>query len=75
MYKVAVTPAAKLRVRYRGYNIEVCPDRSGWRGGVFPSSADLPILYRADLRADDQDEAVIEAMDRVDRVLRSLGHA
>jgi hypothetical protein len=71
MYKVVESSAAKLRVRYRGYTIEVSPDRSGWRAGVFPSTADLPILYRSDLHADDQDEAVIEAMDRVDGVLRS----
>jgi len=71
MYKAAETSPVKLRLRYRGYTIEVCPDRSGWRAGVFPSSADLPILYRSDLHADDQDEAVIEAMDRVDGVLRS----
>jgi len=71
MYKVVEPSAAKLRVWYRGYNIEICPERSGWRVGVFPSSADLPVLYRSDLHADDQDEAVIEAMDRVDGVLRS----
>ena len=71
MYKIVEASALKLRLRYPGYTIEVCPDRSGWRAGVFPSSADLPILYRSDLHADDQDEAVIEAMDRVDGVLRS----
>jgi hypothetical protein len=71
MYKVVEPSVEKLHVRYRGYTIEVCRERSGWRAGVFPSSADLPILYRCDLHADDQDEAVIEAMDRVDRVLRS----
>ena len=71
MFKAVEPSAVKLRVRYRGYTIEVCPDRSRWRAGVFPSSVDLPILYRCDLHADDQDEAVIEAMDRVDRVLRS----
>jgi len=71
MYKIVEASALKLRLRYPGCTIEVRPDRSGWRAGVFPSSADLPVLYRSDLHADDQDEAVIEAMDRVDRVLRS----
>ena len=71
MYKVVEPLVEKLHVRYRGYTIEVCRERSGWRAGVFPSSADLPLLYRCDLHADDQDDAVIEAMDRVDSVLRS----
>jgi hypothetical protein len=39
----------------------------GWRAGVYPRSADLPILYRNEVQTSDQDEAVIEAMDRIDR--------
>ena len=62
--------AAMFTVLYRGYDIEVSPEPSGWRAGVYPRSADLPILCRNEVHACDQDEAVIEAMDRVDGVLR-----
>ena len=68
MLKTCPTEAATFTVLYRGYAIEVPP--SGWRAGVYPRSADLPILYRSEIRAVDQDEAIIEAMDRVDRLLR-----
>ena len=71
MLKVLEVRATKFTVRYRGYDIEVCRAPSGWRVGVFPSTADLPILRRWEIYACDQDEAVIEAMDRVDGVLRS----
>src|SRR5262245_63532195 len=53
------------RLRHRGI-----ARTSGWRAGVYPRSADLPILCRNEVHACDQDEAVIEAMDRVDGVLR-----
>jgi hypothetical protein len=62
--------AAKFTVLYRGYDIEVSRAPSGWQAGVYPRSADLPILCRSEICASDQDEAVIEAMDRVDGVLR-----
>ena len=39
---------------YRGYAIEVS----------------RPILYRNEIQTSDQDETVMEAMDRIDRVLR-----
>lgn len=55
---------------YRGYAIEVSRGPIGWRAGVYPRSADLPILYRNEVQASDQDETVIEAMERIDRVLR-----
>jgi hypothetical protein len=55
---------------YRGYAIEVSRGPVGWHAGVYPRSADLPILYRNEVQTSDQDEAVIEAMDRIDRVLK-----
>ena len=55
---------------YRGYAIEVSRGTIGWRAGVYPRSADLPILYRSEVQTSDQDEAVIEAMDRIDGALR-----
>ena len=61
---------ATFTVLYRGYDIEVSRAPSGWRAGVYPRSADLPILRRCEIQAGDQDEAVIEAIDRVDGVLR-----
>ena len=54
-------------VVYRGYYIEVSRGCIGWRAGVYPRSADLPILYRNEVQTSDQDEAVIEAMDGSDR--------
>ncbi len=61
---------ATFTVVYRGYDIEVSRGPTGWRAGVYPRSADLPILYRSEVQTSDQDEAVIEAMDRIDGVLR-----
>jgi len=61
---------ATFTVLYRGYDIEVSRAPSGWRASVYPRSADLPILRRCEIQACDQDAAVIEAMDRVDGVLR-----
>jgi hypothetical protein len=54
---------------YRGYAIEVSRGPTGWRAGVYPRSADLPILCRNEVQTSDQDETVIEAMDRIDWVL------
>jgi hypothetical protein len=54
---------------YRGYDMEVTRAKSGWLVGVYPRSADLPILRRSDFYAHDQDEAVIQAKDRIDRLL------
>ena len=70
MLRTYATEPATITVRYRGYDIEVSRVPSGWRAGVYPCRADLPILRRSEVHACDQDEAVIEAMDRVDGVLR-----
>ena len=57
------------RLFYRGYNLEVRRATSGWRVGIYPRTADLPILSRYEVAALDQDEAVGMAKDRVDRVI------
>src|SRR6478736_9471763 len=54
---------------YRGYDIEVSRAPSGWRVGVNPRTADLPILRCGEAYAGDQDAAVIEAKRRVDGAL------
>ena len=46
---------------YRGYELEVKRARSGWRVGIYPRTADLPILSRCEVAALDQDEAVVMA--------------
>jgi hypothetical protein len=56
---------------YRGYDLEVTRAPSGWLVGVYPRSADLPILRRSDLYASDQDKAVIQAKNRIDGALLS----
>jgi len=38
----------------------------GWRVGIYPRTADLPILRRCEVYASDQDEAVAVAKARVD---------
>ena len=54
---------------YRGYDLEVRRSPSGWRVGIYPRSADLPILSRCEVAALDQDEAVLMAKYRVDGVI------
>jgi hypothetical protein len=61
---------ASSTVTASGANVGASSAPSGWRAGVYPRSADLPILRRYEIQACDQDEAVIEAMDRVDGLLR-----
>jgi hypothetical protein len=70
MFGTHTIEAATFTVLYRGYDIEVSRAPSGWRAGVYPRTPDLPILRRSEVHACDQDEAVIEAMDRVDGALR-----
>ena len=67
--------ASKLRftVVYRGYDLDVTRALSGWRVGVHPKRADLPILGRSEVYAHDQDEAVVQANGRIDGALSFLG--
>jgi hypothetical protein len=52
---------------YRGYDLEVRRAPTGWQVGIYPRSADLPILSRCEIFASDPDEAVVLAKGRVDR--------
>jgi hypothetical protein len=61
--------ALKRRLFYRGYDLEVTRAPSGWRVGIYPRTADLPILSRVEVTSFDQDEAMVLAKDRVDRVI------
>ena len=54
---------------YRGYDLEVRRAPSGWRVGIYPRTADLPILSRCEVAALDQEEAVVMAKHRVDGVI------
>ena len=54
---------------YRGYDLEVSRALSGWRVGIYPRTADLPILSRCEVAALDQREAVVMAKQRVDGVV------
>jgi hypothetical protein len=51
---------------YRGYDLEVKRAPSGWRVGIYPRTADLPILSRCEVFARDQDEDVVVAKSRID---------
>jgi hypothetical protein len=62
-------PAVQTKLVYRGYDLEVMRAPSGWRVGIYPRTADLPILSRCEVAALDQDEAMVLAKDRVDRVI------
>ena len=71
MLKVISMQKAIFTLLYRGYDIEVsrAPCGCGWRVGVYPRTADLPILRCGEAYACDQDAAVIEAKRRVDGAL------
>jgi hypothetical protein len=62
--------AATLQCKlvYRGYDLEVRREHSGWRVGIHPRTADLPILRCCEVFASDQDEAVVVAKMSVDGV-------
>ena len=51
------------------FDLEVRRAPSGWRVGIYPRTADLPILSRCEVAAFDQDEAVVMAKHRVDGVI------
>ena len=73
MLKLYATEAVRNRITltYRGYEVELTRAPSGWRVGVYPRSADLPILSRSDFVARDEDKAVVQAKKRIDWVLLS----
>jgi len=43
----------QFTVVYRGYDLDVTRAVSGWRVGVHPKTADLPILGRSEIYAHD----------------------
>ena len=61
--------AVQSRLLYRGYQLEVRRAQSGWRVGIYPGTADLPILSRCEIVAVDQLEALVMAKHRVDRTI------
>jgi len=54
---------------YRGYQLELRRAISGWRVGIYPRTADLPILSRSEVVAFDHQEALLMAKRRVDRLM------
>jgi hypothetical protein len=61
--------AVHTKLLYRGYQLEVRREPSGWRVGIYPRTADLPILSRCEVVAVDQHEALVMAKHRVDGVI------
>ena len=59
-------PALQCKLVYRGYELAIKQAPSGWRVGIYPRTADLPILRRCEIFAGDQDEAVLVAKGHVD---------
>ena len=64
----AAERALQSKLVYRGYDLELRRARSGWQVGIYPRTANLPILSRCEIFSPDPDEAVVMAKDRVDRV-------
>jgi hypothetical protein len=58
------------RLDYRGYDLELGRTSSTWRVGIYPRHPELPILRRAEVYSENQDDAVIEAKFRIDVALR-----
>jgi hypothetical protein len=63
--------AVQSKLLYRGYQLEVRRGPSGWRVGIYPRTADLPILSRCEVIGLDHHEALLMAKDRVDGVMSS----
>ena len=60
--------AVQSKLLYRGH-LEVRRAPSGWRVGIYPRTADLPILSRCEVIAVDQHEALVMVKHRVDGVI------
>ena len=52
MFTGETTVQSKLL--YRGYQLEVRRAPLGWRVGIYPRTADLPILSRCEVMAPDE---------------------
>lgn len=70
MLRHAVCREITYNLLYRGYDLEVSRESAGWKVGVYPRSADLPILRRSEVLAPEQDAAVVAAKSNIDRVLK-----
>ena len=68
-YAAAQAQGLHGRPFYRGYDLELRRAPSGWRVGIYPHTADLPILGYCEVAALDQHEAVVMAKHRVDGVI------
>ena len=68
------TAKRRFTLVYRGYDLEVTRDSCDWRVRVQPRSPDLPILAVSEVYASDQDQAVIQAKERVDGNLSLLAY-
>ena len=61
MLRLQAECALQSKLVYRGYDLEVRRAPTGWQVGIYPRSADLPILSRCEICAPDPDEAVVMA--------------
>lgn len=61
--------ACQVKLVYKGYQLEIRRAPSGWRVGIYPRTADLPILSRCEVLDVDQHEALATAKHRVDGVI------
>ena len=68
------TARRRFMLIYRGYDLEVTRDPCDWRVRVQPRSPDLPILAVSEVYASDQDQAVLQAKERVDGALSNLAY-
>jgi hypothetical protein len=50
--------AVQSKLLYRGYQLEVRRASLRWRVGIYPRTADLPILSRCEIMAPNEREAV-----------------
>jgi hypothetical protein len=66
LYAGERTEVLQSKLVYRGYDLEVRRVAPGWRVGIYPRTADLPILGRCEVFAADPDAAVVIAKERVD---------
>ncbi len=62
---------------YRGYDILPQRQWSSWCVGIYPTRADLPLVPRSTLQtlAPQKEDALVEAREVIDRLLRSLKRA
>jgi hypothetical protein len=62
-------PSWHYTLSYRGYDLDVARQVSVWEVGIHPRQPDLPLLRRCQVQSHSEDEAVLEAKERVDAAL------